>query len=144
MQVRSTLTQTFERQKANLRGPDASHYRWREMQLGCACDFIYRLLAASKLKGKDAVDGFMERLEKFIKTELSHHVRLEDAVYGERRRANEAALKTGRVIALGLLTPFDEKPFKRGRARLGAALAAFTAARARQEMRHAQRIKSEK
>ena len=67
----------------------------------------------------------MERFEKFIKTELSHHVRLEDAVYGERRRATEAARKRGKIIALGLLTPFDDKPFRRGRERLGASARCF-------------------
>ena len=118
-------SETFERRKINRRAPDASHYRWRQLQLGTGFDLLHRLLAANRLKGKDDVDGFMERFEKFIKTELSHHVRLEDAVYGERRRATEAARKKGKIIALGLLTPFDDKPFRRGRERLGAALAAL-------------------
>ena len=119
--------ETGERQKTNRRAPDASHYRWRELQLAIGFDLLHRLLAASRLKGKDDGDGFMERFEKFIKSELSHHVRLEDAVYGERRRATEAARKSGKIIALGFLTPFDDKPFRRGRERLGQALAAFTA-----------------
>ena len=87
------------------------------------------MLAASRLKGKDDVDGFIERLEKFIREELDHHIPLQDAVYGERIRANKTALKTGRIIALGLLTPTGVEPFKRGRRRLGAAIAAFTARR---------------
>lgn len=119
----------FERRRTNASAPDASHYRWRELQLGVVFDLLHRLLAASRLKGKDAVDGFMERLEEFLRSELGRHVRLEDAVHGERRRANEAALKTGRIIALGLLTPSDLKPLKRGRERLGQAIAAFTASR---------------
>jgi hypothetical protein len=114
------------RRQTKARAPDASHYRWRELQLGAAFDLLYRLLAASRPKGKDTVDGFMQRLENFIKTELEKHVKLEDAIYGERRRAQEAASKTGRIMALGLLTPFDLKPLKRGRARLGQAMAAFT------------------
>ena len=34
-------------------------------------------------------------------------------------------LKASRTIALGFLTPFDEKPFKRGQERLEAAVASF-------------------
>jgi hypothetical protein len=51
----------FKRQQATVRAPDASHYRWRESQVGVASDLLYRLLAASRLKGNEAVDGFMER-----------------------------------------------------------------------------------
>jgi hypothetical protein len=134
----------FERQKVNLRGPDARHYRWRELQLADGFDLLYRLLAANRLKGKDAVNEFMEDFEDFLKAELKKHVKLEDTVYGERRRAKEAALKTGRIIALGFLTPFDLKPLRRGRERLGRAIAAFTSGQARQPWRQPQRIKSEK
>ena len=69
----------------------------------------------------------MDRVEKFIISELDHHIALQDTVYGERRRANKAALKTGRVIVLQLLTPSGPEPFRRGRERLGQAIAAFTA-----------------
>jgi transcriptional regulator with XRE-family HTH domain len=119
--------QTFERRKTNRPAPDESHYRWRELQLGVGFDHLHRILAASRVKG--TTKEFMDRVEGFIKTELSHHVRLEDAIFGERRRASQAASKSGRIIALGLLTPFDEKPFRRGRERLGQAIAAFTARR---------------
>lgn len=111
----------FQPRQRNRKAPDASHYRWRELQLGVALDFFYRLLAANRRKGKEAVDGFMEELERFIKTQLKKHVKLEDAVYGERRRAQEAARKTGGIIPLGFLTPADMKPLQRGREKLGKA-----------------------
>jgi transcriptional regulator with XRE-family HTH domain len=101
------------------------HYRFRELQLAMTYDLLSRLLAASRLKRTMPV--FMNRLEVFIKAELAQHPSLEDAVYGERRRASEAALKSGKVIALSLLTPFDEQPLRRGRARIERAIAAFTA-----------------
>jgi hypothetical protein len=85
----------FERAQANLRTLEGSQYRLRNLQLGVAFDLLHRLLAASRLKGKD----------------------------------DKTALKTGRIIALGLLTPTGVEPFKRGRESLGAAIAAFTARR---------------
>ena len=128
-----TPARIFNRAQASLRTLEGSHHLLRNLQLGVAFDLLHRLLAASRLKGKDDVDGFVERLEKFIKSELEHHTALEDAVYGERRRAKETARKSGRVIALSFLTPFDDKPFHRGRERLATAIAAFTARRVRSE-----------
>jgi transcriptional regulator with XRE-family HTH domain len=56
--------ETFERQKANLRTLESSHYRFQNLQLGVGFDLLHRLLAASRLKGKDDVDEFIERFEK--------------------------------------------------------------------------------
>ena len=71
--------------------------------------------------------SFMDRVEAFLKEELGRHISLEDAIYGAQRRAAEKALKEGTAIPLGLLSPTDPVPFKRGRERLNRALAALTA-----------------
>ena len=127
--------QHFDRAKANLRTLEGSHHLLRNLQLGVAFDLDHRLLAAWRLKGKAEVEAYMERRENFTKSELKHHTALEDAVYGERRRATEAARKSGKIIPLGFFTPFDDKPFRRGRERLATAIAAFTARRVRSEKR---------
>ena len=80
-------------------------------------------MASSRLKR--TTPELIDRLEAFITADPGNHTKLEDAVYGERRRASEAALKSG--IALGLLAPFDVQPLRRGQARLTRAMAAFTA-----------------
>jgi hypothetical protein len=135
--------EVFERQtKAG--GPDEAHYRWRELQLAVAFDLLYRLLAAWRLKGKDAVRAFIGRLERFLKDELKTLIKLQDTVYGERRRAEEAARKTaGKITALEFLTPFDLKPLRRVREKVGQAIAAFTAQQVRQ-VRQTRWIKSKK
>jgi len=93
----------------------------------------------SALVGLRLKVDFMDQLEDFIKDELKKHIKLEDAIFGEHRRAKEEAHKSGR-IASGFLTPFGVEPFKRGRERLGRAMAAFTA----RQSRKAQRPKSDK
>jgi hypothetical protein len=133
----------FERRQTNRSAPDASHYRWRELQLGDGFDLLHRLLGANRLKGEDAVAEFMDNFADFLKTQLKKHVKLEDTVYGEIRRAREAALKTGKIIPLGFLTPTDIKPLRRGRERLGQAIAAFTSGQARKSWRRARRVKSD-
>jgi hypothetical protein len=67
----------FERQKAtDLNSPDASHYRWRELQLATAFDLLHRLLKASRREGKDVVDEFMEDFEDFLKRSLGNTLNL--------------------------------------------------------------------
>ena len=134
----------FEQRQTNREEPDASHYRWRELQLGVGFDLHLRELAAWRRKGKDAVNEFMQRVEDFHKAELRKLRKLEDTVFGERRRAKEAALKTGRIMALHFLTPFDMKPLLRGRENLGQAVAAFTSRKTRQARRQTRRVKSDK
>jgi transcriptional regulator with XRE-family HTH domain len=132
----------FERRRTNRVAPDAAHYKWRELQLGVAFDMTHRLLAANRLKGKDAVNEFMDRVENFLKAELKRLPRLEDRILGERRRAKEAALRTGRIMALQFLTPFDMRPLLRVREKIGQNIAAFTSRQPRQARRQAKRIKS--
>jgi transcriptional regulator with XRE-family HTH domain len=134
----------FQRRQTNRVAPDAAHYKWRELQLAGAFDMMHRLLAANRLKGKDAVNEFMDRVENSLKAELKRLPRLEDRILGERRRAKEAALRTGRIMALHFLTPFDMKPLLRGRERLGQAVAAFTSRQTRQARRQTRRVKSDK
>jgi transcriptional regulator with XRE-family HTH domain len=134
----------FERRQTNRVAPGATHYRWRELQIGLALDFLYRLLGANRLKGKEAVHGYMQRLEGFIKSELKRLPMLEDRVFGEIRRAKEAAAFTGRIRALQFLTPFDMKPLQRGREKLGQSIAAFTSRQTRQARRQTGRVKSDK
>ena len=134
----------FKAKQTNPSAPDASHYRWRELQLGVAFDLHLRELAAWRRKGQEAVKAYMERVEDFHKAELKLLPRLEDCVFGERRRAKEAALKTGKVITLQFLTPFDMRPLLRGREKLGQAVAAFTSRQTRQARRQTRRVKSDK
>jgi len=75
----------------------------------------------------------MDRVEAFIKDELSRHTALEDAVYGEQRRATERAAREGTVIGLGLLSPNRPEPLKRGKARLSHALAVLSAGKKREK-----------
>ena len=131
----------FKSRQTNRSAPDESHHRWRELQLGVGFDLLHRLLAANRPKGADAVKEFMEDFEAFLKEQLKEHVKLEDTIFGERRRATEAALKSGTIIALCFLTPFDLKPLRRGREKLAQAIAAFTSGQARQPWRKSRRIK---
>jgi hypothetical protein len=66
------------------------------------------LLAASGLKAKTTLTSLSSGLKNH-QDRAQPSLRLEDAVYGERRRAKEAALKTEKTIPLGFLTPSDEK-----------------------------------
>jgi transcriptional regulator with XRE-family HTH domain len=121
--------ETFQQRQLDYHFSEGPHYRWREVQLGETFDLLHRLLRAWQSQGK--VKDFMKRVEDFMKAELDEHpeiVRLADAIYGERRRAQEAARKAGRVIPLGLLTPLGVESLKRGRVRLAQAIAAMTAA----------------
>lgn len=134
----------FEQRQTNRKAPDAAHYKWRELQLGVAFDLLHRELAANRRKSKDAVNEFMDRVEGFLKSELRRLPKLEDTIFGERRRAKEAALKSGRIMALQFLTPFDMKPLQRGREKLGQVVAAFTSRQTRQARRQTRRVKSDK
>jgi transcriptional regulator with XRE-family HTH domain len=123
----------FERRQRDFHFSEGAHYRWRELQLGVGFDVLHRLLRASQFEG--TVRDFMDRFEGFLEAELRHHTALEDTILGERRRAREAGMKAGKVIPLGLLTPADAKPFKRGLEKLTRAIAAVTAAEERREKR---------
>ena len=70
---------------------------------------------AFKLKGKDDVDCFIERLQDFIKSELDNHTALADAVYGERRRATGAARKSGKKLPWTFALHSTTSPFDAAR-----------------------------
>jgi transcriptional regulator with XRE-family HTH domain len=103
----------------------AAHYYYHEAQLGVAFDLMLQILAAHRVKRTSK--EFMNRVERFIKDELKRHKALQDRIFGQQSRRNEQAIKKGKVIALGLLSPVDPEPFKRGREKLARALAAVTA-----------------
>ena len=117
----------FRQRQLDFHFSEGAHFRWREMQLGETFDLLHRLLRAWQSQGK--VKEFMERLEGFIVSELQHPdiIPLADAIYGERRRAQEAASKAGKTIPLGILTPSGVESLKRGRVRLAQAIATVTA-----------------
>ena len=102
-----------------------SHFYFNEARLGVAYDLLCRLLAASRVEGNTA--KFMEKTEKFLHEQLVQYPSLENAIREERTKASQRALKGARLVALGLLSPANPEPFKRGRERLSRALAAITA-----------------
>jgi hypothetical protein len=117
----------------------ALHRRWRELQLAVAFDLLHRLLTASRVKGKDSMNGFMDRLAKFLEKEVNSHANLKKTIKNEHRRTDMAAFKAG---ALSLLAAADFKPLQRGMIRLDWLLNEFGARKPHQSRRRRRSVKS--
>jgi transcriptional regulator with XRE-family HTH domain len=124
-----------DRERVQLAPPSvhdtAAHHYFHEAQLGVAFDLMLQILAADRVKRTSK--KFMDAVEMFIKDHLGRHPALKARMDSQRLARNERALKEGRLMALGLLSPTDPEPFKRGREKLARALAIVTAAPMRRE-----------
>ena len=99
-----------------------------EMEIGVAADLLHRVLEAARKEGRQdvkAVSDFQKRLERYVRSEISHFRDLQDDIYSEIRRWGEENVATGKSYPKNFLFPRSTEPFKRGKKRADKAIAAI-------------------